>query len=791
MITTYRAHRPIKSTITAIEPPWVKGTVNDEGKVLRLADVTGPSVQVEVYSHGGLKGEWIKVRWASVAAAWLQNVDAVPPYESPLIEITRDNAALDVAIPKDEANARAGRVAVSYEVYKAQGGTVPSPIYNLDVEAGGSLMPVEVAEAVDGKILLANVPPGGATVRAPSQASIPSGSTVRFFWEGTDVGGQPVKGYDEVRSTGGSATEGTLPKADLQRVAGKIAIRYTVDTPLPAGVSASPEDHFESEWVQFDVVGAASYPAPRVEETGGADTLLPHAARDGATVLIEADLVATDSVTVTFGSYTSPPQAGSRPLRIKVPPPVVGQHLGQLVDVFFTVTRGGTSQSQVLALNIGRLNDGDPQLPKPRIDRADTITNILDLSTFTESPEVLVDPWLLIGVGQTVWLNLQGFDGDGKPATIIIYSGTPVTQDMIATGLEVPVDRGLLETWQNASNLIATCKVNFSGGSEGGAVVFTTSTFKLLTGGTAIRGRMYEIEQFEDPATIVPNGQTYRLRFARIRPIGGRLQSASTNGTYLKGRHVRLNEQLASVTARITLDHAATAAQIDVKPSSASFPLQVIAYDTDGIEINRYPATSETRLRIKPTGTQRVAALEVISPQGYYADFDNLQVTTGGTWDIRQTPVTETFNDLPLGTHGDHYEFDRWYINANGGEVAIENAPGGMHGHVLAIHMDPEGKVHQLTPQYAVCPRIHVSLYVRASSVTGHAADVSVIYINREDLTLRTVNKRVQLSQSAQRVIFDAVSDVARDVEYVSHIRIVHSNGTTVTTVFYDDITFE
>jgi hypothetical protein len=792
MYNTYRHRHQARTSPLDIEPPWVKGTVGDQGELLRLADITGP-VKVEVYAHGGLKGEWVKVRWASKASSGKKHTAAVPPYESPLVEITRDNAAFDVDIPKEEANLRAGRVAVSYEVYKDDGSIVPSPAHELDVEAGGTdLRPVEVAEAVDGTILLADVPATGATVRAPNQPGVPAGSTVRFFWEGSDAIGSPVRGYDEVTASGSVPTEGKLPKGDLQRVAGKIAIRYTVDTTKVFPARAGLAEHSESEWIQFDVVGAASYPQPRVEETGGTDTLLPHAARDGATVLIEADLVATDSVTATFGEYTSPSHAGSRPLRIKIPAAIVGAHMGQRVDVLYTVTRGNASPSEVLPLNIGRISDGDAQLPKPRIDRADTGTNVLDLSTFTEDPEVLVDPWLLVGVGQTVWLNIQGTDGDGKPASIILYSGAPVTSTMIERGLEIAVDRAILETWENASNLIVTCKVNFRGGSEADAVTFPTSTFTLRTGGSAVRGRMYEIEEFEDPTVVVPNGQTYRLRFARIRPLGGRLQSATTNGTYLKGRHARLYEQLASVTARITLDHAAIAAQLDVKPSNASFPMQVIAYDTEGEEIERQSATTETRIRIRPTGNQRVASLDIISAQGYNADFDNLQVTTGGTWDLRPVPLTENFNDLPLRAYGDHYEFDRWFINANGGDVAIENAPGGMHGHVLAIHMDPEGKVHQLTPQFAVCPRIHVSLYMRSSSITSYYASVSIVYINREDLSLRTVTRtNVLMSQSTQRVIFDGVGDVARDVEYVSHVRVVHNNGNTVATVFYDDITFE
>jgi hypothetical protein len=774
------------------EPPWVQDTVDDAGVLLRLSDIASDQVTVEVYSHQGVVGESVKLRWAGIASSSRSAPSAVPTYETAWEPVVRNNGTLYMLVPKAEANFRAGHVAVSYEVFKLDGSTASSPRFELDVVGALGLAPIEVEGAHDGTIRLADVPVDGATMSVPRQAALPAGSTIRFFWEGADATNQPVRGFADAFDNGHTPTTAKLPRPDLQRVVGKIALRYTVDTATARARVVRPLDHYESDWVAFTVMPAATLPAPRVEETGGADTLVPYAARDGATVAIDADLVATDSVTVTFGSYTSQAQPGARPLRIVVPPSAIAKHLDSQIDVFYTVTRGSTSQSQALVLHVGALSDGDAQLPTPRIDRADSLTRVLDLSTFMDDPIALVDPWLLMGAGQTVWLRVDGTAADGRPATAILYSGAPVRPEQLATGLEAAIDRAVLEDWKSGSELTVTCKVNFSGGAEASAVSFNSIVYVLQTGGGAVSGRMYELEPFEDPSSVLANGITYRLRFATIRPLGGRLQSSSTTRPpYLVGRHAYLQEQLASVTARINFDHPAQQVQMGIRPSNNGFPAQVIAYDGEGGEIGRSSPSAEGWVRFAADGTRGVAALEIISQPGYGVDFDNLLVTTGSPWDVVRTPHTESFDDLPLGSHGHHFEFDRWFINADGGLVAIENAPGGMNRQVLAIHMDPAGSVHQLTPQYAICPRIRTSLYMRSSAVTSHRATVNVVYINREDLTFRTVAKAITLSQSAQRVVFDAVNDVARDTEYVSHIRVVNQNGTLISTVFYDDITFE
>ncbi|KAF1007339.1 MAG: hypothetical protein GAK28_01978 [Luteibacter sp.] len=767
------------------EPPWVRGTVDDAGKVLRIGDLKGQPVEVEVYAHQGAVGEHIRVRLRS------RSTLATPPYETAWKEVTRAGQTLVFDIPNNEANDRAGTVLIDYELADAG---ERSPVYELQFEASLKPQAVQVKEAVDGQIRLSDVPAAGATLSAPHQTLIPAGSTIRFEWEGRDTNNSPVRGWETGYDNGHTATEVKLPKADLQRIVGQVAIRYTVDT----SARGRPEEHYESDWVDFAIVAEAVFPKPRVLEADGQGNLHPIQARNGATVRIDADLVATDQVTVTFGDYTSAPVSGKRPLDVVIPAGMVGAHMGQTVQVGYTVQRGSRRSSLLEAsewLEIKVQMLSEQELPQPRIDRADMDTKVLDLGSFAGDPVLLVDPWSLMGTNQTVWLRIDGTK-DGQPAQLIIWSGEKVTDPMMGTGPQVAIPRDTLTGWDNATNITITCKVNFSGGAEAGALIFPTTTYKLLVGSDAITGRMYELEEFEDPTAVIPNGEIYRMRFATIRAMGGRLQSASSGNPspqrpYLTGRYALLNENGASVTAEIELDHSAERVRLGVMAGNANFPVNVIAYDSQREVIGRDSVGQAKFATFNAIGARRIKSLEVVSQASQQARFDNMLITTGNPWDVRRTPFTETFDELPLGFKGTHYEFDNWHITASGGEIAIELAPGGMSRQVLAIHMSPDGRSHYLTPQYAVCPRIRTSLYMRSSSTTTHTAVVYLTYINHQDQTDRTVQKNITLSQSAQRVVFDAVNDVAKDTEYVSHIRVVNNNAALITTVFYDDITFE
>jgi hypothetical protein len=782
LVRNWSKYSPVATVDVYIVPPpepWVDDTVDDAGALLRLSDLVGEVVRIHVENHGATAGSRIELAWAPGAGE---------PWHAEL-PVRRTNEPLTFEMPVVEANRRVGNVVVSYTIRSDDSDDLPSLPRRLYVEPVSGLLPVEIIGAEDGIIRLADVPADGATMRAGHQPLIPAGSTLTFSWEGVDTAGDPIQGWVTAEDDGSSPTLAKLPRSVLQRVAGKVAVRYVADT---GGI----EEHLESPWITFQVAGAAIWPVPTVAETGGTDTLLPVAARDGATVLIDADLVATDQVAVSFGRYTAAAVNGGRPLRVTIPISAVAEHLGETISVLYTVTRNGVpGTSSPMTLHVGTFLDQDAQLPTPRIDRADEITGVLDLGTFQGDPVALVDPWLLMAVGQTVWLRVDGVRQDGSTDTLHLYNEIPVDARMLATGLEAPIDRRRLETWTNASDIVVSCKVNFRRGGEAGAIQLKPRTYRLRISAPPVQGRAFEVEEFEDPATTVNNGDVYRLRFATLRPLGGRIQMASTNlPPYLEGRHPFLYETVSSVTATLRFDHPAQVVTLGVRPRNSSYLASVTARDLDGMELWHTNVTSPEVVRFPPRGTPAtspIASIEVQSQASQYVDFDKLFVETGSPWDIKTPPVRETFDDLPLGSHGDHYEFDRWYINANGGLVEIETAPGGMFRQALAIHMDPAaGRIHQLTPQFAVCPRIGVALTMRSSATTAHQVTVAIVYVNREDHVLRTVTRSVSLSSAAQYVLFNAVGDLARDTEYVSHFRITHA-GSLAATVFYDDIVFD
>ncbi|WP_291777908.1 hypothetical protein [Luteibacter sp.] len=759
--------------------PWVEN-VDAEG-VLHLNTVKD-NVVILAEMHEGRPGSRIRVHWVpGRGGEWLSEWQAVNRY----------NQTLTFNMPVSEASTRAGEVSVTY-VRDDGIRMVTSFPRNIRVEAAVQLLPVEVREARGNQIRLSDVPGEGATLIAARQPAIPAGSTITFSWEGRDASGAIVEGDAIGYDNANQPTQVKLPRTDLQRIAGQIAIRYVAAPDNRNGSGAQPLADLVSDWVNFDVIAMTSYPAPTVREADSQGMLHPIQAKYGATVRIDADLIASDRLTVYFGDHVAPTVSGSRPLDVVIPADVVGAHMGRTIDVRYTVERNGDQDgSATTRITIVSFEQGDPLLPIPRIDRA--IQGTVDLGAFTDDPRVLVDPWMLMGVGQTMWVRIDGVKA-GQPTSLPLYSRELVTTDMLARGLDIAAARAQLSRWDNNSDITGVCKVNFAGGDEAGAIVFRAITYRLLVGQAAIGGRLVELEEFDDPPAVVANGQAYRLRFATIRAVGGRIQ-ATSGGTapYLVGRQILLQETGVPVTARIAFDHPAAAVQLGVMSSNVNFPVTVVAYGRDERELGRRSATTAGWVQFSGSDSDTILALEVISPPSYAARFDNLLVTTGDPWDVRRGEVRETFNDLSLGYKGTHYEFDRWQVTANGGDIEITQAPAGMSGHALAVHLNPQGRIHHLTPQFAISPRVRVELSVRSSATTNHGATVELVYLNHSDrLTTRTVRKNITLSQSTQRVLFNAVNELARDSEYISHFRVVNTtNDTLITTVFYDDIVIE
>jgi hypothetical protein len=758
-------------------PPWIFGTVDDKQAVLN-ADVTDVSVICE--GHEGLRGDEFVFRWG------------VTPPGSPLSEFSTDKITLSrnympvsFTIPIAEVRARPGDIALDYEVSQPSG-KIYSEGVHLHVNVIDRLEPVEVVQSADGDTIALVDVPDGATMRVANQSDlIPAGSTLTFEWEGTDGDQQPVRGTAVGYADGHAPTEQTLPLADLQRLM-SVAIRYRVETRDRSTPLVGRRASFDSEWRRYRVVAPVeAWPAPFVIELTG-DTLVPVAVGDGAHCRIEADLVATDAVTVFFGDFVTAPNKGARPLTVLVPAGEIAARLNRRLDVCYSVQRGGNiTGSETLPIHIGGFGVDDPQLPQPRMDAEDGDT--IDLGRFTGTPHVLVAPWLLIDPRQTVWLTATGERQDGTREELNLLNGVEVDPRWISVGIEAPVERELLQAFRDRSSLVLTCRVNFAGGDMAGAVTFRTRTYTLRNGRVPAPGRAWEAEDFEGMVPLIGQ-RDVRLRWSTVRQLTSNLYVGPGNASPFV-EHSAPHWIEAGAHTEITLDRPAAGIRLGLSPLGIGFPTQVIALDDDGSRLATAQRDTAGWIDLRDgVGNRLVSRIELWTTGDGLAFFDNLLAETGEAWRIEAEPVLESFDDIAPGRYGSRLEFATWTITADRADIEVEVAPGGMVGQALAIHMNPIGRVHHFTPRFGSRPVQSVDVKMRGSASRSYLATVSVAYFNLDDHVLRTVSKRVSVQAATQLVSFNSPAELPRANELLSHIRVTHDNDSLPVTVFYDDI---
>jgi len=757
----------------AYPSPWVLDTIGDAGEVLEpRADVT-----VRCDGHEGLKGDTFVVRWGAVGGV-------LPLYRSEPKELPRNHYPLDFFIPIAEVIAREGQVEVDYEVTTSFG-MVYSDSRHLLVISTPRLLPIDVIEATDDVIDLTKLNVG-ATMSVPHQpGTVPAGSVITFEWEGIDGQQQPVRGTAKGYDNGSQPTQCTLPIADLERVA-EIAIRYRVDTATSVHHFATPLASYDSEWRKFRISGASeAWPAPEIIELTG-DTLVPPAVRNGATCLIDAELVASDRVSVTFGNYFAETIPGSRPLRIIIPPGEIGIRLNESVIVGYTIERNGVrSHSSPLPIHILGFAPNDPQLPQPRVDVADG--DDVDLSRFSGNPHIVVDPWILMDRRQTVWLTLRGEYRDGTPAEISLLNGATVESRWIDTGIEIAVERSDLEALRDRSALKITCYVNFRGGGIEGATTLRARTYTLRTGSIQ-GGRAWEAEDFNDLVALIRQ-RDVQLRFMTLRQIKGNLYTAPGEAPPYVDGLFSPHWIEAGAHSELTLNQPAPQVRIGLSPNGPGLPIHIAAFDESAQRVAFLTRDTPGWAQLKDTEGQRwISRIELWTTGDGIAWFDNVLVDTGEPWSMEREPVFETFDDIAPGRYGPRLDITGWSIVADRADIEIENAPGGMVGQALAVHMIPEGHVHHFTPRFGVRPTQSVQLKVRSSRVDPHTAHVHVANFNQDDHNLRTVSRRISIHAATQLVTFDTPQDLPRQNELLSHLRIVHENGNHEVTAFYDDL---
>ncbi|WP_285401709.1 hypothetical protein [Luteibacter sp. ME-Dv--P-043b] len=386
--------------------PWVDGTVDDAGLVLRLADLDRSPVTVLAEAHGGRAGEHIFVRWVGVAAG----EQPVPLYDTAWQSVTHDNGTLTFQVPYEQAEVLGeGRVSVSYTLERKSGARVVSRRRSIRVEGKAVGLDLPRVEGTPGKVLDAAAHPDGALIAAPSQPErIPAGSLVTFRWSGNMQGA--ASGYAD----GVNDTHGVLPYEDIiQLVGGQVRISYQVET---FGTDNAVFAISESDAVTLDVVNSAAAPdlsPPSVPEAINGvlplNTLLAHLVIPRLTrgTSVEANIQGRVPFkqTIPIGNPAQPPSFNLTSAGFIQP------NANSQVSATYTVTAPGYSAtSSAYNFVIGSV----ASLPAPRVP---------------ESSDGVLDPFYIGGaievdvpfdsndfhVGDTVTVSVEGVLGDTRP----------------------------------------------------------------------------------------------------------------------------------------------------------------------------------------------------------------------------------------------------------------------------------------------------------------------------------------------------------------------------------------
>ncbi|SEO95495.1 hypothetical protein SAMN02800692_2996 [Luteibacter sp. UNC138MFCol5.1] len=429
-------------------------------------------------------------------------------------------------------------------------------------------------------------------------------------------------------------------------------------------------------------------------------------------------------------------------------------------------------------------------LPKATI--VGTTANTLRLSDFPTDLALLIPPWPGMTEGQTVWIELEGVCAEG-PASLIAADGEPVTRPMLADGFSTSVAVSTLPAWKDGSVVTLRGAISFTGGSRDDATELPVATLTLLRD-SGNEGRAVEIETFDGLAPLAA-GETQRYRFFELQQKAGQLTAYSTSGTtgyepYLKGLCASMAASGGS-TVRIVLDHPAARVELGARPANESYPGTVVARDREGEVVANLRIEKMGWIDIRPaTETTRIASIDISNTGTSGLYFDNLKCHTGSAWNEASGELAGKFDDLVPGEHGDTFVCQTWSVSAPGADIAIIPDSLSGNGMCLAVRMAPEGRTHYLTPRFGIRPRVRAELRVRTSGTVSHTAKFEIVLINKFDHTVRVFSQEKTVGPQETPITF-ATAQLPTDDEYVSHFRIVHNSGKTVTAVIYDDIVLE
>ncbi|PTR33845.1 hypothetical protein C8J98_10230 [Luteibacter sp. OK325] len=356
-----------------------------------------------------------------------------------------------------------GKVTVSYEVQTPGNIIVSSEALSLAVKTGsGSVgLPPAIVEGASPDNTLDPADVGDSiVVHVPANAGFLPGDKIQVVWQGVGVGGSFTT-LPEAANTAGVRFE--VDKSVLGPNAGqRVTVYYILIRP-----GVDDEDSDKRHITVLEDSSEGDLPAPTVAEApaGILDPITVPVT--GVTVVVpaRADLVSGDSVTVTFGNYTSsPPQAAQPGMTILVPPGEIARHLGKSISVFYTRWRGGVAtNSDVMTLQVLAIEDNDAQVVPPSFVQANG-TFVLDLNTFTGDATIQVTAWPLMAIGQRYWVKVGAWDIPTDPVTTV--------GDFTLT-----LNRDLLDTLPDGATLRIRLLVSFDGGGTTTAKPFDSSPY--------------------------------------------------------------------------------------------------------------------------------------------------------------------------------------------------------------------------------------------------------------------------------------------------------------------------
>lgn len=535
------------------------------------------------------------------------------------------NNLLDFVVPKDRiVQVAGGRATVRYEVLTPASVMVPSGELELNIREAIGVLPLP-PPTVDGTAADNSLNPGdvGQTVivRVPANAALPLDNSVFVTWLGTPGPGSAITAAQPVDRTG---MRFEIDKSVLPPNAGlSVNVYYTLTS---GGLPGPNSDVRVINVLEGDAIGNLPPPGVREAQAGQLD---PLRAAQGCTVDLPlgADILPGDSIVVTFGGTSLPPGPGPSFI---VPAADVARHLGQTVNVTYTVTRGAARKtSDVLPLQVLDIVSDDARIPRPLITEANG-GFVLNLNQFVGDATALVPQWPLMAIGQTCWLRAIAA---GTIQTLI--NGERVGS---VAPIQRPLPRAWLEQLIDNTALTLELKIGFDGGGEATARTYTSPAYNvvradwdLLFDFDAVIPPFPQLSSRDDQANPLRFPQVFDWRFDAATTleqfIGVRTIQPPFAEDFYRNNVLRIGDDsgATNVSKRVLCTLAEGWTRVRFAVSVIDNPFTVSFQDANRVVIGRvleFGASPRFREVISmDAGTQKIRYIEIRCVDTIHLDF--------------------------------------------------------------------------------------------------------------------------------------------------------------------------